>query len=75
MLIAGGANPDWPDEEGLTPLMRAAWNGHADVVAALLKADADAALTDAQGRTAMNYAKRAGNGGIIQLLRNANRRS
>mmetsp|Transcript_45182 Transcript_45182/g.55335 ORF Transcript_45182/g.55335 Transcript_45182/m.55335 type:complete len:165 (+) Transcript_45182:83-577(+) len=50
-----------PDKDGKTPLMVAAQNGHAKVVAALLKAGADIGLVDksvqAQKVTAVEYAK------------------
>ncbi|WP_283136940.1 ankyrin repeat domain-containing protein [Rhizohabitans arisaemae] len=40
-LLAGGASPDEPDEDGDTALYRAAVQGHADIVRMLLAAGAD----------------------------------
>eukprot|EP00440_Ansanella_granifera_P032514 gb/GFBE01035278.1/.p1 GENE.gb/GFBE01035278.1/~~gb/GFBE01035278.1/.p1 ORF type:complete len:166 (+),score=55.21 gb/GFBE01035278.1/:1-498(+) len=50
-----------PDKEGKTPLMVAAKNGHAKIVAALLRAGADPGLADKSVKeeavTAVDYAK------------------
>ncbi|GAB0490285.1 hypothetical protein MMPV_001517 [Pyropia vietnamensis] len=53
---AAAAAVNTPDEEGLTPLMRAADRGHAETVALLLAAGADPAVTDGEGWTALTYA-------------------
>jgi uncharacterized protein len=45
-----------PDNGGRTPLMHAAAHGHHDNVKLLLKAGADPALADKQGKTAYNIA-------------------
>jgi ankyrin repeat protein len=55
-LVAGGADVNAADEDGLTSLIRAAFWGKKDVVKALLDAGADASLKTTNGRTAKDVA-------------------
>jgi ankyrin repeat protein len=57
--------------DGRTPLMHAAWHGHVNVVAALLKAGASPQDALPDGRTALSFAKSKGHTGIIALLEKA----
>lgn len=53
--------------------MRAAWNGHADVVQVLLQRRADPNLRDRNGQTALDYARRSRQPETIRLLQAASR--
>jgi ankyrin repeat protein len=59
LLIAGGANVNLPGARGETPLMYAATDADGSVYE-LLKAGATANVKDANGLTALDYAKQAG---------------
>jgi len=52
-----------------TALMLAARNGHQEVVRLLIEADADMDLTDADGLSAMNLARKSGNTEIADYLK------
>ena len=60
---------DVRDNEGLTPLMRAAWNGHEDIVAALVAGGADIHAVDDRGITALQRAGAENEQSIVRLLR------
>ena len=60
MLIANGANLEWPSVENMTPLMWAAKEGHAEVVRLLLAAGADKEARDIELWTPLVYACRYG---------------
>ena len=69
-IVEGGGDVNWQlTPTGLTPLMAAASAGHADVVAFLLGKGADAALRDANGRTALDRAVTFGANDVAKLLR------
>ena len=72
-LIANGADPDAKREDGMTPLMIAAWNGnsHVNIVKALLKAGADKYIKWNYVRTALNMAKRGKQSEVIRILEEA----
>lgn len=57
--------------KGLTPLMVAVFQGHETVVKLLLSKGANLNLKDASGKTALDYAKKANDQEIVQLLENA----
>ncbi|MBN1863907.1 MAG: ankyrin repeat domain-containing protein [Victivallales bacterium] len=67
-LIDQGAEPNSPGDEGLTPLMAAAYNGDDGIVALLLDAGADTELKDISGYTALMYACLQGNYACAKLL-------
>ena len=50
-----GADPNYQDTNGQTPLMRAVVYGHLDIVQLLLQYDADPNIKDYGGRTALSY--------------------
>ena len=60
MLIANGADLEWPSVEDMTPLMWAAKEGHAEVVRLLLAAGADKEARDIELWTPLVYACRYG---------------
>lgn len=51
--LQAGANPNWANEDGETPLMAAAKHGHLEAVQALLGAGADVQTKDANDWTAL----------------------
>jgi ankyrin repeat protein len=59
---------DARDGTGATPLIRAAWNGHAEAVKALLAAGADPSARMQDGATARTHAEAAGYGTVAALL-------
>ncbi len=52
-LIAAGADPNWADDQGVTPLMAAAEFGHLETVQTLIRAGADVNARDARQFTAL----------------------
>ncbi|MBZ4395309.1 ankyrin repeat domain-containing protein [Myxococcus sp. AS-1-15] len=66
--LAAGADPNPFDDEGLTPLMVAAREGHSELVALLLEAGGDPILTNALGETALVLAATYGNTDSVRLL-------
>ena len=62
------------DESGLTPLIRAAWNGHEGIVEALIAEQADVNAADSRGITALQRAKTGNETAIIAHLRAAGAR-
>lgn len=67
-LIKGGADPNARNEEGITPLMNAAWFGCHESVQELLRHGAIPTLTDNKGRTAKNLATTRGHILVAELL-------
>ncbi len=55
-LLAEGADPDAPDEEGRTPLFSAVLGNSVGVLALLLEAGADPNLRDRDGWTPLHFA-------------------
>ncbi|KAJ6438813.1 ankyrin [Purpureocillium lavendulum] len=69
VLLAAGATPHIKDEFERTPLRDAAAEGHVDVVKMLLSTGAvDASATDAEGKTALDWATKKGHREIVELL-------
>lgn len=70
LLIDHGADVNWIDGEGVTPLILASFKNHIDLVQLLLAHDADTTVRDQWNRTALDYALRRGTADpIAQLLR------
>lgn len=67
-LIAAGADVNAVQQDGVTPLHEAAANGQLGLVRLLLEHGANRQATDARGRTAADFAREAGHGGIESLL-------
>lgn len=70
-LLDGGADACEGNEEGMTPLILAAQNGHAEVVRALLKASAPWNALDSSGKCAGDYAMEAGHQEAFDVLLDA----
>ncbi|MEM7066023.1 MAG: ankyrin repeat domain-containing protein [Cyanobacteria bacterium P01_B01_bin.77] len=70
LLIDHGADVDWIDGEGVTPLILAAFKNHIELVQLLLDQGADTTVRDQWNRTALDYALRRGAADpIVQLLK------
>ncbi|MEM6434790.1 MAG: ankyrin repeat domain-containing protein [Cyanobacteria bacterium P01_D01_bin.115] len=68
-LIEAGAEVNWIDGEGVTPLILAAFKGHTELAALLLNHGADPTVKDQWDRTALDYALRRGEDDpIVHLL-------
>ena len=68
-LIAAGAEVNWVDGEGVTPLILSAFKGHVELTELLLANGADPTVVDQWGRTALDYALRRGpDDAIAQLI-------
>lgn len=67
-LLAGGANPNWQNVTGWTPLMIAAAERHPDTVIVLLDAKANPNLRNRLGRTALMFAASYGQDAIVERL-------
>lgn len=68
-LLAQGADPGHADIYGVTPLMRAIDNGHAEIALRLLRVDALAVdVYDESDNTALHYAVARGFGEIVERL-------
>lgn len=69
LLIAAQADVNAArSSDKVTPLMSAAYQGHKDVVEALLAAGADKTLKDGDGQTAKYWATRSGDPDIEGLF-------
>jgi len=62
------ADPNLQDSTGKTPLMHAAVRGYTPVVELLLEGGADVSIKDNFGYTALYYARKGRNAGIIAIL-------
>mgnify|MGYP002713029375 CR=1 FL=1 len=63
-----GANPDTPDQQGRTPMMRAANAHNFDIMELLLKYNAEIDVTDKLGNTVLYYAADRGDYETVQFL-------
>jgi ankyrin repeat protein len=68
LLLANGAYINARDVDKATALMDAAWAGHLHIVKQFLEKKAEINATDAEGRTALQYAKSGNNKEIVHLL-------
>ncbi|NVJ21140.1 ankyrin repeat domain-containing protein [Myxococcus sp. AM011] len=66
--LDAGEHPDPFDDEGLTPLMVAAREGHTGLVELLLKAGADATITNRIGESAVIIAAAHGSSNCVSVL-------
>jgi hypothetical protein len=69
MLIDAGADANARNEDGITPLMNAAWFGCCDSVKELLRHGADSSMCDTKGRTARDLARERGHKDIEEILK------
>ena len=67
-LVAEGADPNWRNISGWTPVMIAAAEKHLDAVVVLLEAKADPNIRNAYGRTAIMFAAGYGQTTIVEKL-------
>lgn len=67
-LVEGGANVNWRDEEGYTPMTWAAQHGHVQVVEYLLSRFAAVNPSDRTGYTPLMWAAQEGHAGVVELL-------
>jgi uncharacterized protein len=67
-VLSHGATPDASDASGLTPLMCAAFMGHAAIAARLLRDGAAADTRDEKGYTALMFAANAGKAEVVDVL-------
>ena len=75
MLLNAGADASVVDDQGMKPLMGAAKEGHIEIMAALIKADADVNAKDANGRTALTWASMSNSPATSRVLLDAGARS
>ena len=69
LLLQAGADPNAPDDNGLTPLHWGAENSNPMVVTHLLDAGADLNARDNDGYTALHWAAaQSGNGRVVKVL-------
>lgn len=66
--LARGVLPDSRDSAGRTALMLAASEGRGEICRLLLDASADPALTDADGRTALDLARAGDHAAVVDVL-------
>lgn len=72
LLVEYGADVNWIDGEGVTPLILASFKNHVELVQLLLDHQADITVRDQWNRTALDYALRRGEKDpIVQLLQSA----
>lgn len=68
VLLDAGAAPNALNEDGITPLMNAAWFGCRDSVRELLRRGADPLIRDSKGRTARDLASGRGHKDVEELF-------
>jgi ankyrin repeat protein len=67
-LLAEGVDINIIMKHGNTPLINAAWYGHADLVNFLLEKDADVNIVNDHGNTVLHYAVEHGHAEVVMLL-------
>ncbi len=70
-LIEHGADINAVDKDGWSPLKKAAWRGHTEIVKLLIEAGADVDVVDNGGWTALMAAEHEGHKEIVALLKEA----
>ena len=68
LLLARGANPNMQKDNGYTPLMSAAMNGHFSIVKLLIESGADVNVQSQVGGTALHAAAVLKQAAVIDLL-------
>ncbi|HEX8850356.1 MAG TPA: ankyrin repeat domain-containing protein [Gemmatimonadaceae bacterium] len=69
LIVQGGGDVNWQlSPTGLTPLMAAASADHLEVVQFLIEHGADLSMTDANGFTALDRARRYGANDVVRYL-------
>ena len=69
LLLESGADPHAKDSfEGFTPLMFASTEGQLEVVRSLLGYGADPGVLDADGESAIDFAKTNGHAQVVEAL-------
>jgi len=68
ILLKQGANPNYRNKDGRTPLHFAAYNGRADVAELLIRHGADVNARDNDGRTPLRIAAYNGHVDVVKLL-------
>ena len=68
LLLAHGADVNFKDEDGYTPLGRASRNGRAEIVKLLLAHDADVNVKNYNGNTPLYWASYNGHSEIVKVL-------
>jgi ankyrin repeat protein len=68
-LLDAGAAPNAQNEDGITPLMNAAWFGDLNSVRELLRRGADPMIRDNKGRTARDDAFERGHKDVVAVLK------
>jgi len=74
MLLDAGANPDFKNKLGGTAMMWAASYGQDEAVRILLNRGADPRIKDVDGVTAAGWAAKNAQGGLVMLLREAEKK-
>lgn len=67
-LIAEGANVNWADNYGRTPLLEAAYSGHTECVEMFIAEGADVNTADINGETPLHWAVKKGRTECVELL-------
>ena len=67
--IGNGADVNARDDEGMTPLLYAVWEGHKRIVELLFAKGADASLKNSDGQTPLDLAIEYDDTAIIKILR------
>lgn len=71
LLVAQDVDVNVRDEQGNTPLIEAARNGHDDIVRTLLAAKADVRAKNNAGQTALMLALQGGHDQVVAALKQA----
>lgn len=71
VLIKAGAVIDAPDNNGVTPLMKASRSGHIEAVKLLLDLKASVTSNDLEGKSVLHWCCKGGHAKILPLLVNA----
>ena len=73
LLLKQGAKVNARSRHGWTPLMAAAWEGHARIVEQLVKHGADVHAVNAERRSALMLAESEGHRDTVKVLQRASK--